>query len=120
MATTFYKLQEGDKLYRIDHIYDDGNNLIEYERHNLVMFHPASIENYKVRFICNDTSYNKNIMFTRDVGHNSWCYRDYTDDNNKFVKMYLTTSKKDADNYCKRLDEELNINNCNETEHIEG
>lgn len=108
MATIFYKLKENNKLYRIDVSYDDENNLKDYVCRNLVMARDASIENYQVRFICYDTTFNKNIMFKYDVGLNNSNYTEYIDEDHKYIKTYLTTSKKNADNFCKELDLKLN------------
>lgn len=110
MATTFYKLKEGDKFYRIDIKRDTNNNITDYVYHNLEMARDASIENYKVRFICRDKTLNRNIMFVRDVGYNDCNYTEYVDEDHKYIKTYLTTSKKAADNYCKELDIKLNKN----------
>lgn len=110
MAASFNKLKENDKLYRVDVLYDDENNLKDYVCRNLIMARDASIENYQVRFICYDKTFNKNIMFKYDVGYDTKIFRTYKDDNKDMVNMYLTTSKKCADNFCKELDIKLNKN----------
>ena len=106
MATTFYKLKEGDKFYRIDYIYDNTGHLNDYVQHNMEMARDASIENYKVRFICYDRTFNKNTMFTYDVNYNDSSKYFYTSDENK-IKIFLTTSKRRFDIECKKLNEEL-------------
>ena len=105
MATTFYKLKEGDKFYRIDCIYDENEQLVDYINHDYEMARDASIENYKVRFICYDRTFNKNTMFTYDVRYTDDS-RYFYDDNN-VVKTFLTTSKRRYDIECKKLDNEL-------------
>lgn len=108
MPVPFYKLKEGNKLYRIDLTRDDNNDITDYVCRNLVMARDASIENYQVRFICYDTTLNKNIMFKYDVGYNDYNHTEYIDEDHKYIKTYLTTSKKHVDNFCKELDLKLN------------
>lgn len=110
MPVSFYKLKEGNKLYRIDVTRDDNNNITDYVCRNLEMARDASIENYKVRFICYDRTLNKNTMFVYDVGYNDYNHNEYFDDDQNYLKTYITTSKKAADNYCKELDTKLNKN----------
>ena len=107
MATTFYKLKEGDKFYRIDFVYDENEQLIDYIKHDFEMARDASIENYKVRFICYDRTFNKNTMFTYDVQYNDSSKYLYLDDDNNVIKLFITTSKKRCDAECKKLDNEL-------------
>ena len=109
MATAFYKLKEGNKLYKIDFVYDEEDNLIDYIPHNIEMARDASIENYMVRFICYDKSFNKNIMFKYDVHYNDDTKYFYDEDNSK-CKVFLTTSKKRFESECNKLDKELNKN----------
>ena len=47
-------------------------------------------------------------MFKYDVGLNNSNYTEYIDEDHKYIKTYLTTSKKNADNFCKELDLKLN------------
>ena len=108
MAGTFYKLKEGDKFYRIDVKYDDDDNMTEFIRHDYVMARDASIENYAVRFICYDKTFNMNTVFSADVSGTDTKKRFYNEDNNKMIR-FLTTSKRDVDNECKRLAEILGI-----------
>ena len=35
MAVPFYKLKEGDKLYKVDYVYDNDGKLIDYVPRNL-------------------------------------------------------------------------------------
>ena len=108
MAGTFYKLKEGDKFYRIDIKYDDNDDMTEFIRHDYVMARDASIENYAVRFICYDKTFNKNTVFSADVGGTDTKKRFYDEDDNKMIR-FLTTSKRDVDNECKRLADILGI-----------
>lgn len=108
MAGTFYKLKEGDKFYRIDVKYDEDDNMTEFIRHDYVMARDASIENYAVRFICYDKTFNKNVVFSADVNGNDTKKRFYDEYDNNMLR-FLTTSKRDADNECKRLADELGI-----------
>lgn len=110
MATPFYKLKEGNKFYRIDIKRDENKNMIDYVYRTLEMARDASIENYKVRFICYDRTLNKNTMFICDVSHKDVIHIEYepdTDEDVKLEKAYITTSKKLADNYCEQLDKIL-------------
>ena len=117
MAVTFYKLKEGNKLWKIDIQRDENNVMTGYICRNLEMARDASIENYRVRFICYDRTLNKNTMFVYDVGYNDCKYREYLKDENEndILKSYLTTSKKTADIFCKDLDKELGITDGKET-----
>lgn len=114
MATTFYKLKEGDKFYRIDYVYDDNEQLIDYVRHDYEMARDASIENYKVRFICYDKTFVKNVMFTYDVNYDDSVKVFYLNENNKKIKTFLTTSKRTCDLRCKDLDKQLGKTEDNE------
>lgn len=108
MANTFYKLREGDKFYRIDYIYDDDEQLVDYVRHEYEMARDASIENYKVRFICYDRTFNKNTMFTYDLTYSDQTKIFYVDEDLKDqYKIFVTTSKRKCDIECKRLDDLL-------------
>ena len=111
MATPFYKLKEGNKFYRIDIKRDENKNMIDYVYRTLEMARDASIENYKVRFICYDRTLNKNTMFICDVSHKDIMHTEYIDNDEdvKLEKTYITTSKKLADNYCEQLDKILGI-----------
>lgn len=108
MAGTFYKLKEGDKFYRIDVKYDEDDNMTEFIRHDYVMARDTSIENYAVRFICYDKTFNKNTVFSADVNGTDTKKRFYDEYDNNMIR-FLTTSKRDADNECKRLADELGI-----------
>lgn len=109
MAGTFYKLKEGDKFYRIDVKYDDNDNMTEFIRHDYVMARDASIENYAVRFICYDKTFNKNTVFSADVKATDTRHKEYDDNEKTIMTRYLTTLKRDADNECKRLADILGI-----------
>ena len=121
MATTFYKLKEGDKFYRLDLEYDENNNLIDYIRHDYVMKRDASIENYNVRFMCYDSVKQGNTMFMVDLNMQDNQKRIYDDETNVY-KRYLTVSKKKCDAECARLDEIIgrNVNTEDSSDGEEG
>ena len=121
MATTFYKLKEGDKFYRLDLKYDEDNNLIDYVRHDYVMKRDASIENYNVRFMCYDSVKQGNTMFMADLKMQDNQKRIYDDETSLYTR-YLTVSKKKCDNECARLDAiiENNINTEDSSDGEEG
>ena len=70
------------------------------------MARDASIESYLIRFICYDRTFNKNIMFTYDVGYND--DSKYIRNDEEDIKFFLTTSKRRFDIECKKLDKDLN------------
>ena len=82
--------------------------MIDYVTRNIEMARDASIENYRVRFICYDRTFNKNIMFTYDVNFNDNSKYINHDDNRPNV--FITTSKRRFDFECKKLDNDLNRN----------
>ena len=121
MATTFYKLKEGDKFYRLDLKYDEDNNLVDYVRHDYIMKRDASIENYNVRFMCYDSVKQGNTMFVVDLNSTDVQKRIYDDEDILYMR-YITVSKRKCDAECARLDEIIgkNVNTEDSSDDEEG
>jgi len=109
MATPFYKLKTGDKLYRIDFKYDN-DALSKIETHMLECARDRSIENYVIKIMAYDKSNDNNpILMGIDCNHLATTNWTYFDDDQDKPKRFVTTSKRTFDNIVKMFNEKLGL-----------